>query len=316
MAAPVKRLMTGIVTDIEQSGDGWLKLSAPAKVNLMLSVHGRREDGFHELTSVVAALAFGDELELRINNGDRDRLTSDGLEIPLDESNLVLRAAQLFREATGRSECFDFRLKKNIPVGAGLGGGSSDGVAALKGMNALLSTCMDGGQLRELAARLGSDCPFFVDGQPSLMRGRGEQIEPLDEEAARRLSGRRIALFRPSFGIHTGWAYSQLVAMPEFYEDATVADARLDSFSKGGHWSAFLHNTFEDAVGRKFLALPCLLEKLRMQGYDCMMSGSGSACFALIDSDAQVASMKVTCLQCWGENIFWVETTLIGRKMT
>lgn len=298
------------MTNFKQNADGWLRLEAPAKINLMLSVHGRRVDGFHELTSMVAALGFGDELELRLNGQTADSLVSDGIEVPVDGSNLVLRAARLFREHSGRPECFDFRLRKRIPVGAGLGGGSSDAVAALKGMDALLGTRVGREKLRTLAAFLGSDCPFFVDAEPVVMAGRGEQLETLDPHTADRLSGQRAVLFRPSFGIDTGWAYRRLAAHPEFYEEKSLAAARLAAFSAGGTWKNLLQNVFEEIVGEKFLALPCLLEKLRAQGYFCMMSGSGSACFALVSSDEEVAAISTTCRRAFGDDIFWVETFL------
>ncbi|MFU8847476.1 MAG: 4-(cytidine 5'-diphospho)-2-C-methyl-D-erythritol kinase [Opitutales bacterium] len=303
------------VTKYKDITDDWLRVEAPAKINLMLSVHGRREDGFHELTSMVAALDFGDELELRINACESDSLESDGVTVPLDESNLVLRAARLFRERSGRGECFDFRLRKRIPVGAGLGGGSSDAVAALKGMDALLGTRMSREELWALAATLGSDCPFFVEATPAVMSGRGEILEAVDPQVAARLAGQRVVLFRPSFAIDTGWAYGRLVARPQYYEEKTVAEARIAAFSAGGNWQEFMQNAFEEVVGEKFLALPCLLEKLRAKGSFCMMSGSGSACFALVANDDEAAALSATCRKAWGEGIFWVETSIVEGIM-
>lgn len=296
------------MVNFKQSSDGWLRVEAPAKINLMLSVHGRRADGFHELTSMVAALDFGDELKLRLNGQAADSLENQGVGVPVDDSNLVLRAARLFREYSGRSECFDFRLRKRIPVGAGLGGGSSDAVAALKGMDALLGTRKGSEKLRALGALLGSDCPFFVDAEAVLMGGRGEKLARLDAQTVDRLSGQRVVIFRPSFAVDTGWAYRRLAACPEFYEEKSLAEARLVDFSSGGTWKNLLHNVFEGIVGEKFLALACLLGKLRAQGHLCMMSGSGSACFALVASDEELAAISITCRRAFGDGIFWVET--------
>lgn len=303
------------MNNFEQSQGGGLKLAAPAKVNLMLSVHSRRSDGFHELTSVVAALEFGDELELRLNDSQRDRLSCEDQEIPLDENNLVLQAAHRFREFTGRDQYFDFVLTKRIPVGAGLGGGSSDCVAALKGMNALTDAGLDTQELRTLAATLGSDCPFFVDCVPSIMRGRGEVLEPLEPEAVARLSGLRVLLFRPPFAVPTAWAYGQMVAQPEFYEDKTTAETLLSDFFKGGSLGDLLHNSFELPVGRKFPAIPCLMEKLRGVGSKSLMSGSGSACFTLLEEGNAVDDLAGLCRSCWGPDMFWVETSIAGRKI-
>jgi len=303
------------VRNLKQSKEGWLNLAAPAKVNLMLSVHGRREDGFHELTSVIMALDFGDELELRLNRETTDTLVCDNSALPLGASNLVLQAARHFREATGRTESFDFSLKKRTPVGAGLGGGSSDGVAALKGMDRLLGTNFGGHQLRELAASLGSDCPFFVDAAPAVMTGRGESIEPLPNTVTDKISGQRLVLFRPDFGINTAWAYGKLAAMPEPYEPKAMAAARLSVFYGNGGLDELLFNSFEQAIGQKFLAIRCLLEILRSKGYRCLMSGSGSACFAIVDGDDEAADIKATCQESWGPNIFWVETSLAERSI-
>ena len=187
----------------------WLQLEAPAKVNLMLSVNGLREDGFHRITSLMVPVGFGDTLRVRANNEGGDRLTCDQPFVPVDDSNLVLKSAQVFREATGFDGFFDFHLIKRMPVGAGLGGGSSDAVAALKAMDRLADTRLDRALMRTLSAKIGSDCPFFVDAVPAWVRGRGEWLKSVDEAEKRRLQGLRLLLFRPSFGIETAWAYGR-----------------------------------------------------------------------------------------------------------
>lgn len=303
------------MNNLKQGKEGWLNLAAPAKVNLMLSVHGRREDGFHELTSVIAAVDFGDELAIRLNDEAIDSLVCDHPALPLDASNLVLQAARRFREATGLTESFDFCLKKRTPVGAGLGGGSSDGVAALKGMDRLLGTKLGGDRLRALAATLGSDCPFFVDAAPAVMTGRGEHIEPLPGTAAAKISGQRLVLFRPDFGINTAWAYGELAAMAEPYERKDAAEARLSAFFGNGTLDGLLFNSFEQAIGQKYLAISSLLEILRSKGCRCLMSGSGSACFAIVKSDEEAADLKAICQDSWGTRIFWVETSLSEKNM-
>ena len=300
-----------VVSDKYRSEDVWLSEEAPAKVNLTLAVHGRRDDGFHALTSLVVACEFRDTLDGRINLGESDVLSSDGVEVPLDSSNLILKAAAVFRKVTGSTDHFDFRLTKRIPIGAGLGGGSSDGVAALKLMDALSGTGLGRDVMLELAAQLGSDCPFFVDGAPALMCGRGERIEPLDEELVSRLKGQRLVLFRPSFGIDTGWAYGCLAAYPDlYYTDESDARGRVAALLEGGDLSELLQNVFESAVGRKFIAIPVLLEKLRARGHACLMSGSGSCCFALVKNDISASEIVELSRKCWGERIFWVETSI------
>ena len=294
------------------SPDTILEVKAPAKVNLLLSVHGPREDGFHELSSLIVALDFGDHLTVKVNQKGVDQLSCDDMAVPLGPDNLILKAAEAFRATTGGSDYFDFDLIKRVPMGAGLGGGSSDAVAALKALNALTGSILSGDALRELSSTLGSDCPFFVDKVPAIMRGRGERLEPLPDAVAQRLKGQKLVLFRPEFPIGTAWAYGALRAgAPASYEPASETASRLSDFINGGKLSQLLFNSFEAAVGQKYLAIPALLEKLRSKDIPCLMSGSGSCCFALISSDAsEVDRLKSFLHQAWGEAVFWVETSI------
>ena len=160
---------------------------SPAKINLFLAITGRQADGFHGLVSVVAPVAFGDTLHVRHRSqepgaGCREAeftLGCDDPDLPTDESNLVLRAARAFAKATGWRGEVNFRLEKRIPVSAGLGGGSSNAVAALRALNGIAGKPLDAARLAELAAELGSDCPLFLHDGPVVMRGRGERVEPL-----------------------------------------------------------------------------------------------------------------------------------------
>jgi len=291
-----------------------VELPSPAKVNLMLSVHGRRADGFHLLTSLVVGLEFGDRLQLTLSSKQADSLFCDESGVPTDDKNLILRAAVAFREQTGKAYFFDFKLKKRIPMGAGLGGGSSNASVALRGMNQLVGDPLSHATLLSMAADLGSDCPFFVDAVPALMQGRGEILTPLAKDQADYLRGRRIVLFRPRFAVETAWAYQQLVAnSPDAYESKQQAQARLDHFFGADQplFDDLLFNSFESIVGRKFLAIPCLLERLREQGVNCLMSGSGSCCFALLD-DSKLAESEIheMCRNAWGASAFWVVTSI------
>ena len=291
-----------------------MQLHSPAKVNLMLSVHGKRADGFHELTSLVVALAFGDDLRVRLASTSADQLKCSDPSVPTGADNLILKAAELFRQRVGRAIFFEFDLEKRIPMGAGLGGGSSNASTALVAMNALSGDALTREVLLELAAELGSDCPFFIDPKPALMRGRGEVIEVLDASQAERLRGLRIALFRPAFSINTAWAYGQLAAAaPSSYESEPEAAARLELLSEtcAGLPSALLYNSFEAAVGQKYLAIPSLLDSLRERSVPCLMSGSGSCCFALLErSSISTSQLKELCQNALGPTAFWVETEI------
>ncbi len=290
-----------------------IELPSPAKVNLMLSVNGRRDDGFHTLVSLVVPLVFGDTLSVRRVGGavEQDVLRCSDPAVPTGPENLILKASAAFREALGRAVYFQFDLEKRIPMGAGLGGGSSNAAVALRAMNALLGEPLEQSVLFELSAGIGSDCPFFLDPRPALMLGRGEVIEAVEGGVVERLRGQRLLLFRPDFGVETAWAYGRLVAgAPESYEAESLAWARLERFVAGGGWGDLLFNSFEAPIGRKYLAIAALLGQLRQNGVKCLMSGSGSCCFALCESEAESNKIAEMVRAAWGEAVFLVETSI------
>lgn len=294
---------------------------SPAKINLYLAITGRRADGFHDLVSVVAPLAFGDDLAAVLRAEREERvaesqfsLTCDDPGLPVDENNLVLKAARAFAAATGWAGRVDFALTKRIPVGAGLGGGSSNAVAALRALQQLAGQPLSEAQLGELAATLGSDCALFLHQAPVIMRGRGDRVERLPEAAAARLRGQRIMVFKPSFGISTPWAYQRMVARGGDYLPAAEAEARLAEWLAGNRAAAELgFNNMEPAAFEKYVALPVLLQTLRREaGVTARMSGSGSACFAWLGSAPETERTVAGLIrEAWGSSAF-VEVTQLA----
>ena len=290
---------------------------SPAKINLSLAITGRRVDGFHDLVSVTAPLQFGDELtaetvESTTENAPRFTLSCDVAEVPVDETNLVLKAARLFAATTGWGGAVKFSLVKRIPMGAGLGGGSSNAVAALRALNQLSGGRADEAALERMAAQLGSDCVLFLRGAPVVMRGRGERVEALPAAARARLSGHAVLVFKPSFGIATPWAYQRMVARGGDYLPATEAEARLAAWLAGdAPAEEILFNNMEPAAFEKFIALPVLLAQLRRDfGLAPRMSGSGSACFALLRDDTPRDAVGAAIRAAWGPTATVVETRL------
>ena len=291
-----------------------LVLAAPAKVNLLLAITGRRPDGFHDLVSVVATLDLADTLEAV--PAAAMALTCDDPQLPAGADNLVLRAAAAFQRETGWAGGVAFRLHKRIPAGAGLGGGSSDAVAALRALNELAPPERRLGRpgLTRLAAELGSDCPLFLADGPVVLRGRGERVEPLLPAEAARLRGRRLLVFKPAFGIATPWAYARLAAgAPGSYWPAADAEAWLARWraDPAAPAEALLRNSMEAPAFAKFPALPELLARLRAAtGLEGRMSGSGSACFALLP-EAQPAAPLVDLVRAgWGPSAFVAEARI------
>lgn len=300
-------------------------LFSPAKLNLFLAVTGRRADGFHELVSVAAPLTVGDELTARrMLPGGRPRFTLECDEpgVPTDGGNLVLRAAEAFAAATGWPALggVHFQLTKRIPAGAGLGGGSSNAVAALRAVNQLAGGLAGAETLATLAAGLGSDCPLFLADGPVVVRGRGERVEPLPARAAARLRGRAVVLFKPGFGIGTPWAYGRMAAAAatpagaaRTYLPAPAAEARLAEWIAGeAPAEALLYNNLEPVAFAKYLALPVLLAGLREQaGVVARMSGSGSACFAFVPDAAAAARVADHVRAAWGPAA-WLARAAVG----
>lgn len=285
---------------------------SPAKINLFLAITGRRPDGFHDLVSVVAPLDFGDRLEVESRAsaaGGRFLLECDDPAVPTDEGNLVIKAARAFAAATGWAGAVRFNLTKRIPMGAGLGGGSSNAVAALRALNELAGHPLTAERLAALAAQLGSDCPLFLHDGPVVMRGRGAEIAPLPAGAAARLRGRRVLLFKPSFGIDTAWAYRRMVTRGGDYLPAEEAERRLAAWiASGAPAEDLLFNNMEPAAFGKFVALPTLLGQLRAAGVAAAMTGSGSACLALTGDDQVTRTWKDRIREAWGPGALIEET--------
>jgi 4-diphosphocytidyl-2-C-methyl-D-erythritol kinase len=296
--------------------------AAPAKLNLFLAVTGRRADGFHDLVSIAAPVELGDTLTVALHTepgdgrreaGEKFSIACNDASVPIDGSNLVLKAANAFVAATGWRGGAKFTLEKRIPTGAGLGGGSSDAVAALRALNTLADAPLAAPALAEITARLGSDCALFLPGGPVVMRGRGERVAPLPAAVAARLRGRRVLIFKPGFGIATPWAYARLAARPENYLPAAEAEARLAAWfgDESATAEKILFNSFEAIAFAKFIALPTLLDRLRADfALAPRMSGSGSACFAFLPDAAPVAAITRAIRAAWGESAFVAETRI------
>ncbi len=249
-----------------------MKVRAPAKVNLQLKIHGRRMDGFHDIETLIIPLSLADELTVRISAGTRIDVQCDHPDVPEGRSNLAATAAHEFAQFIGRQFAVGIRITKRIPVGAGLGGGSSNAAAVLLALDAMLETHLGAGELQKLAARLGSDVPFFIRGVPAICRGRGEIIQPFD--VPEKLS---FLLVKPAFAVETPWAYNAWDAGHASYEGPD------DEQDLG--WIK-VSNSLERPVFEKFLLLPVMKDWLRRQPEvrAAAMSGSGSTIFALLRS--------------------------------
>jgi 4-diphosphocytidyl-2-C-methyl-D-erythritol kinase len=261
-----------------------VRLAARAKINLRLHVLAREASGYHQIETLFCALDHADDIEITLGGQalQLDVESADGIEVPADEQNLVYRAAALFFEAAGRLPAAAVRLKKRIPVGAGLGGGSSDAAATLKGLNLLCKKPFNSSQLLELGAKLGADVPFFLCGSSlALAWGRGERLLPLEP-----LPPMPTLLVVPPFPIETRGAYGALRL-------DSIASPDLASLQRLQSWDAVQEdavNAFEAALFPLYPRLENLRDALRDAGATtAMLTGSGSTVFGLFPARAAVA---------------------------
>jgi 4-diphosphocytidyl-2-C-methyl-D-erythritol kinase len=272
-----------------------LEKASCSKVNLLLNILGKRADGFHELETVMHPVALCDRLSFE-RAGAGLQLSCSDPRLPVDSKNLVVQAAGLFAKAAGLGpgEGVRIRLQKNIPVAAGLGGGSGNAAVTLLALNELFGHPLPAARLAELAAGLGSDIPFFLQTGPALATGRGEIIEPLEEFPAMR--GLCFMLVHPGFGISTPWAYQQLARFPAAVHGAPGRARRLIARLQINLAAAAaeFYNALEAPALRKYPLLELFQEFFREDGAPAtLMSGSGSATFALTPSrDAAEAMLE------------------------
>ncbi|MFM2382177.1 MAG: 4-diphosphocytidyl-2-C-methyl-D-erythritol kinase [Verrucomicrobiota bacterium] len=284
--------------------------AAQAKLNLSLAITGRRADGFHELVSLVAPIALADTLSLDV--GRPLGLTCDDPALPVDGTNLVLKAAAAYARLRPAAPTGHFHLTKRVPHGAGLGGGSADAAAALRLLDRASGDPLGPEVLEALAAEVGSDCPFFVRGQAAVMRGRGERLDILPPAARAALAGRKVVLAKPPFGVPTPEAYG-LLAHAGKYRPVAQAEAELAAWlARPTDDPVRLGNDLADPVFSKYVALPAGLASFRrVTGSEWQMTGSGSACFAWVEDGFDQAGLRADAMRVWGPGA-WVAETVIS----
>jgi len=290
-----------------------LTLPCFAKVNWILKILGRRKDGFHQLRTLYQTVDLRDEISLTATRDATITLEVQGYPIPADPSNLVCRAAELLREATGRSQKgVRFLLRKRIPVGAGLGGGSSNAAVSLLGLNQLWNCGLSNRELSALAEKLGSDVPFFLVGGMALGEGRGEIVSPLPDPIGREdlilLFPRRSISTRDAYQFKDWGRWTGQEVLTKDPVETTIQ--RFCALGTGRIWG-FLENDFETALFERYSFLRETAEALRVVGCErVMLCGSGSTLMGVGKPPGWSGSTKDS-LEKWGE-VFPCET--ISRR--
>jgi 4-diphosphocytidyl-2-C-methyl-D-erythritol kinase len=260
-----------------------MQVFAPAKINLSLKILGRRDDGFHEIETVIAPISICDEIRIeKRKSGKGIEFYCDDPSVPSGDDNLAVRAAKIFFAGTKLEPGISIELKKKIPHGAGLGGGSSDAATTLLALNDLFETNLRREALAKMGETIGSDIPFFVFESAAICRGRGELVTPI--RLPERLS---ILLLKPAFAVQTQWAYSRNQDSKE------IPDVPYTVQQFAGQ--TFLNN-LEHPVFEKFVFLAQLKMWLLRQPEvgAALMSGSGSTMFAVtrLNTDVELVAER------------------------
>jgi 4-diphosphocytidyl-2-C-methyl-D-erythritol kinase len=268
-----------------------LVLKSPAKINLFLEVLRKREDGYHQILSLIQAVDLCDELVLQ-KRETGVVISCDYPDCPTDESNLAFKAASLLLEGEKIEEGVSIHIKKKIPISAGLGGGSSNAAATLKGINRLYQLQLPDKKLHALACRIGSDVPFFLYSGQALVRGRGEEIEPINM-----YRDYWLVLVCPHFEVSTKWAY-QNVKISLTKRKKGVNFKSLENKSIFFKSLRSFRNDFEEVVNKRYPVVQKIKELLENSGaLKSSMSGSGPTVYGAFDRKPQAEEVTKKLLR-------------------
>lgn len=258
---------------------------APAKINLMLDVLRKREDGYHEVEMIMTMVDLADRIEMQELPRDTIIISSQAGYIPLDEKNLAFQAARLIKERYDVKQGVYIHLDKKIPVAAGLAGGSSDAAATLRGLNRLWQLGIPAQELQRLGAELGSDVPFCVTGGTAIARGRGEKLEPIEAPPQC-----WVVLAKPPINVSTADVYGKLRANAIKHHPSAEKVLEAIQLKRFDLLCDRLGNVLEEVTLDLYPEVRQLKEcMVRLGAEGVLMSGSGPTVFGLVSKEAKVA---------------------------
>ncbi len=260
-----------------------MKIWAPAKVNLSLCILHKRNDGYHEICTLMQRIGIFDEMDIELTEQGIN-LIIEGAEVPQGLDNLAGKAAQIFLQAAGLDKGVRIRLRKKIPVAAGLGGGSSDAASVLLGLNEILKMRWSKEYLQALGMRLGADVPFFISQKSALAKGIGEKLIPV-------ILPQNIwyLLLVPPWPISTSWAYA---AYDELAENSRPKREIATAYSQIEDILPIMYNDLEKVAFQKYPELAIMKNKLLRAGArGVLMSGSGPSIYGLFSSRKETEEM-------------------------
>lgn len=282
-----------------------LKASVPAKINLWLEVIRKREDGYHDISSLMLPVSVFDHVSIEVRpGGGRIAIACDEPEIPSDERNLAWRAADLYMRSSGKKAGVDIRIEKHIPWGAGLGGGSSDAAGVLVALNSFFENAVPSDELARLALSIGADVPFFLHSRPALATGVGEKLEFAQVRA-----NYPLVLIKPPVILATGWVYQSL-ALTKSAAQISIDRLSVDPWQLSG----VIENDLEPVSAGRYPVIGRLKQWLIDQGaLGASMSGSGPTVFGIFRTGQTARDAAVMARKNWPD--CWVHTAeVIGRQ--
>jgi 4-diphosphocytidyl-2-C-methyl-D-erythritol kinase len=258
--------------------DSELVVRCRAKINLTLDVLDRRADGFHDIKSVMQSIDLSDTLQIRRTEGNSVEVTSSDPGIPSGPGNTVYDAAMLFKNAANIIDGMNMRIEKRIPHQAGLGGGSSDAAGALVGLNRLFSSPLSQDELAKLAAKIGSDVPYFLVGGTAAIGGRGDVVAKLPDAPVLEL-----VVIKPEVGVSTPWAYGRLDEIS--HRKSKAASGMMITAVQDGNREQIVRNLSNDFEEVVVAGLPEIAEAKRdmieLGAEQTLLCGSGAAVFGV-----------------------------------
>ena len=255
-------------------------LKAPAKINLYLEIINKRSDGYHNIESIMHTVSLFDTLEFLPTTDANIELTCSDKYLPTDSSNIVYKTAKKMQNKYGINRGIKIHLTKNIPMGAGLGGGSSDSAAVIKALNQLWNINASKEELESFAKTIGADVPFFLTGGTAKVEGIGEKVTKIPSDVKL-----HAVLVKPDFGVSTVFAYSKIkFPLTNQRKIHKITDVLIKSSFTSEAATDLLFNRFEDFVFPEFPEIEKI--KIMLQSFGCasLMSGSGATVFALTSS--------------------------------
>lgn len=256
-----------------------MKKKAYAKINIALDAVGKREDGYHLLRMIMQTVDLYDEIEVRKNQNSNIQITCNKAYLPNDDRNLAYKAAKLFKDEFNIADGVSIHINKNIPVSAGMAGGSTDAAAVLSLMNKVFDLNVDIDELKRIGLKIGADVPYCIEGGTALCEGIGEIITPL-----KKFENKILVVVKPNFGVSTKDVYKSL-DLNKIYKHVNI-EGLISSMEEDDlhHVCSNMKNVLENVTLRKHRILKDIKESMVSHGaVGSMMSGSGPTVFAFFD---------------------------------